>query len=198
LFEFESFSLSFFSSNVAQDYEAEEEVDDDQPLFKESSESEAEAYRPKRFGYIKPQNPIIPLKSPDNEESGDGLKYFPTGAASEDGQYYPRNFLPAIKFDHPLPPEGLEPKSRLPVRPMPILEQASEAPGALDRITSDYNYEYQKTVDNIHRHTEDGFLPLFQPNNADPMYNKKFNHPPPAIQFTGKIIFFLQNFETLI
>jgi hypothetical protein len=45
---------------------------------------------------------------------------------------------------------------------------------------ADYgSVEYQQNIRNIHRHTEDGFLPLFQPNKADPMYSK----PTPAIQF---------------
>lgn len=152
--------------------------DDDQG----EEEVQEEVARPKRFGYLKPQNPIIPLNY--NEPDQSRPKYFPSGAGNihqEAPEIYPKDFLPAIKFDHPIVASGLDSHRRSPIKPLPNL--GPEPDLATDRLQIDYGSdEYQQSIRNVHRHTEDGFLPLFQPNKADPMYSTK---PSPSIQFVG-------------
>jgi hypothetical protein len=162
-------------------------VEDYQEQLEPTKQEEQEVARPKRFGYLKPQNPIIPLNYNQQEDYESMPKYFPTDAnqqqAPQSGDYYPKDFLPAIKFDHPVPASGLDSHRRAPVQPIPSLGPEPDLP--LDRIQIDYaSDEYQQNLRNVHRHTEDGFLPLFQPNNADPMYSKGGpSKGSPSIQF---------------
>ena len=55
-------------------------VEEYQEQVEPTQYAEQEVARPKRFGYLKPQNPIIPLNYNQQEEYESMPKYFPTDA----------------------------------------------------------------------------------------------------------------------
>ena len=126
----------------------------------------------KAYGYLRPENPIIPLKNTDAE----GRPYtIPRRQTIKNG-------LPAIKFDHPVPSIhsiSLQSQSQnVPISLSPELKRQNQLfpPSS----TQEHKYVYVPEANQVFRdggikitdryQTETGFVPIFNPDQGDPMY----------------------------
>ena len=138
---------SYFASSSAEDTEANEEEAGTE------IDRNFQQYFPNMKGYSHPQNPVIPLTSSEQEQDYQDIPIIITNSGPT--EYYPQasQYVPAIKFDHPTEYEG---PVRYPIRPAPDLQlhQYPAGPAA-----------------------EDGFIPLFLPDQSDPIRQQT---PPPA------------------
>ena len=130
---------SYFASSSAEDKE----------IIEDEAETEIDRnfqqYFPNMKGYTHPENPVIPLTSSEEEVDYQDIPIIITNSGPT--EYYPQSsqYVPAIKFDHPTEYEG---PVRYPIRPAPDLQphQYPAGPAA-----------------------EDGFIPLFLPDQSDPV-----------------------------
>ena len=123
----------------------------------------------KPYGYLQPLNPIIPLKDPN--------PYFPKeDAQSVSSEQYPKGYVPAIQFDHPIsdPRPGSSP-----IVPNPNLQSGRpQTPHYRPPPLPSRTQPYQPAPV---RDTVDGFVPMFTPNKAD----EHFRPLPPPSAFPG-------------
>ena len=130
-------------------------VDDDneEELLDTEIDRNFQQYFPNLKGYSQPENPVIPLTSSEEQQDYQDIPIIITNSGPE---YYPQasQYVPAIKFDHPTGNGG---PVRYPIRPAPDLQphQYPAGPAA-----------------------EDGFIPLFLPDQSDPI--RRSTTPPPA------------------
>ncbi len=154
---------------------------------KDSSESEKseeasstrdqdeDAYKQKIYNYEHPVNPVIPLNKDRRQNQGQH------GEIRRKGEYYPKGFLPAIKFDHPIPLEiGISGETVH--RPGPLLARYPVFPPPAEKAPEKHqhyhNYQNAKEkgggsyVGNggSPRDSVNGFIPLFRPHSQDPNY----------------------------
>ena len=110
-------------------------------------------------------------------------RYFPSGQQQQAGEYFPKGYIPAIKFDHPVRsrPHGLSGGS--PVYPPPsqghsVHQQSVQS--SLNRTPPRRHYLVNDEVDRRElgsvgfgssQTDVNGFRPLFRPNKADPFIN---------------------------
>ncbi len=132
--------------------------------------------RPQMYSYQHPQNPVIPLQSAATGRQGP--IYNGQQPVKRQGEYYPQGYLPAIKFDHPLPGQHrrpghglhLPPGGNNPVLPPPAASErhsvAMRAPHAPDGTRHSSKISGGSPRDHIN-----GFRPLFRPHGTDPNYN---------------------------
>ena len=150
--------------------------------------------KPQMYSYQHPQNPVIPL------QTGEGPKeasYYQGGGAKQPvkrkGEYFPQGYLPAIKFDHPLPgrPGPLPGGS-------PVLPPPGETPISAQSSNRHSTYAVRHHGGNNPNHGLgsprdhiNGFRPLFRPHTVDPNYNRPVGgynsnfRPPTTSAFPG-------------
>ena len=98
--------------------------------------------------------------------------------------YYPQN-VPAIKFDHPLA-DNSDTLARYPIQPTPDLIQTDYQQYSVQKPDQYYPQlnrnqdlnQYQNQYPQQNQYpagpvSEDGFIPLFNPNKADPVQESK-------------------------
>ena len=130
----------------------------------------------KAYGYLRPQNPIIPL----NNVNFGGIQYTAPKRNGNNGN------IPAIKFDHPLPSiQSISIQSQsdtLPISLSPSLKRQTaflsphnEKKYVYHDKNGNVNGVYQgggiKVTDRYQ--SEAGFVPIFNPDVGDPVYMKQ-------------------------
>ena len=124
------------------------------------------------YNYQHPQNPIIPLSQHHQKHH---QKYFPSSGAGAESDYFPKGYIPAIKFDHPIHGRpGPLPGGGSPVLPPPSVSHENIHPPPKIAFNE---YPESDLREGGHvgspKHTVNGFRPLFRPNKVDPMYGSK-------------------------
>ena len=119
------------------------------------------------YGYEEPKNPVIPLGSSEDID----YQNIPLLVTSETG-YYPQK-VPALKFDHPVEDHG-NPLLDFPVQPIPELKRKQYHVNRVNQVNPVNHYPAGPVA-------EDGFIPLFLPDQTDPL-RRRFQEPSPTLK----------------
>jgi hypothetical protein len=129
----------------------------------EQNQSGRKPQGPQIYSYQHPRHPVIPLQAETP----------PAQPVKRQGEYYPKGFLPAIKFDHPLPAGPGRPGAHG-GRPLSGGGRVfpPPAPGPIQGETQSPTNRYDTyipgpTLGSPQDHVN-GFRPLFRPHKVDP------------------------------
>ncbi len=179
--------------------EAEEKKGGQTVKEKSGSVSRYGHRKPQMYSYQHPQNPVIPLQSDGADSNQDGDTHHHHQQVKRKGEYFPQGYLPAIKFDHPLPGRPGPLPGGAPVLPPPPSASIAAQPSNRYNTYVHHQQHNHHNRDPNHglgspRDHINGFRPLFRPHNMDPNYNRnnnnnknnnKFRPPPPTSAFPG-------------
>ena len=152
------------------------------------------------YSYQQPSNPVIPLRpsysgvpeaarpQPQPQPGQEDPRYFPGENAQKPGEYFPKGYLPAIKFDHPVPMYDGPLGGGNPVLPPPgsheenaqvkrqIHKNAFNQRVEVVRQQQQQQQQPQGSGIGSPRDNINGFRPLFRPNSQDPMFGNRPNN----------------------
>ena len=128
----------------------------------------------KAYGYLRPQNPIIPLTNTDDEN----MHYTIPKHRIRNGN------LPALKFDHPVPSiqsvSSQTQSGNVPISLSPSLKRQQVFPPSHSVPGNGHKYVYAPEGNQMFKNggikitdrwqTEAGFVPIFNPDLGDPIY----------------------------